>query len=74
MILTISQDIPTKPIDVNIESKGFARKKPVSFDTTDQHDTAEKEPWKATKKHDVQQQPSDHSSQCHFLTLMIERL
>ena len=46
IILKIREDIPTKPIEVNIESTGIAREEPVFFDTTDQQETTEKELWK----------------------------
>ena len=45
IILRIREDIPTKPIEVNIESTGTAQEEPVFFDTTDQQETAEKELW-----------------------------
>ena len=45
-ILIIREDIPTKPIEVNIESTGIAQEKPVFFDTTDHQETTEKELWK----------------------------
>ena len=46
LILKIREDIPTKPIGVNIESTGIAQEKPVFFDTTDQEQTTEKKLWK----------------------------
>ena len=46
IILKIREDIPTKPIEVNIESTGIAQEEPVSFDTKDLQDTTEKEIWK----------------------------
>ena len=39
------EDIPTKPIEVNIEPKGIAQEEPVFFDTRDQQETTEKELW-----------------------------
>ena len=51
IILKIREDIPTKPIDVNIESTGIAQEEPVFFDPTDQQETTEKELWK--RKDDV---------------------
>ena len=45
VILKIREDIPTKPIEVNIESTGIAQEKPVFFDTTDQQENTEKELW-----------------------------
>ena len=46
IILRIREDIPTKPIDVNIEPTGIAQEKPVFVDTTDQEQTTEKQLWK----------------------------
>ena len=40
------EDIPTKPNDVNIEFTGIAQEEPVFSDTTEQHETTEKELWK----------------------------
>ena len=45
-ILKIREVIPTKPIEVNIESTGIAREETVFFDPTDQLETTEKELWK----------------------------
>ena len=44
-ILKIREDIPTKPIEVNIESTGIAHEEPAFVDTTDQQETTEKELW-----------------------------
>ena len=46
IILKIREDIPTKPIEVNIESRGIAQEETVFFDPTDQLETTEKEHWK----------------------------
>ena len=46
IILKVREDIPTKPIEVNIESTGIAQEESVFFDTTDQQETTEKELWK----------------------------
>ena len=46
IILKIREDIPTKPIEVNIESTGIAQEETVFFDPTDQLKTTEKELWK----------------------------
>ena len=46
IILKIREDIPTKPIEVNIESTGIAQEETVFFDPTDQQETTEKELWK----------------------------
>ena len=46
----IREDIPTKPIEVNNDSKGNAREEPVFFDTTDHQETREKELWRGEKE------------------------
>ena len=46
IILKIREYIPTKPIEVNIESTGTVQEEPVFFDTTDQKQTTEEELWK----------------------------
>ena len=46
IILKIREDIPTTPIEVNIESTGIAQEESVFFDPTDQQETTEKELWK----------------------------
>ena len=46
IILKIREDIPTKPIEVNIESTGIAQEETVFFDPTDQQKTTENELWK----------------------------
>ena len=43
IILKIREDIPTKPVEVNIESTGIAQEETVFFDPTDQLETTEKE-------------------------------
>ena len=45
IFLKIREDIPTKPIEVNIESSGIAQEEPVFVDTTDQEKTTENELW-----------------------------
>ena len=45
-VLKIREDIPTKPIEVNIESAGIAQEETVFFEPTDQQETTEKELWK----------------------------
>ena len=42
IIIKLREDIPTKPIEVNIESTGIAQEESVFFDTTHHHETAEK--------------------------------
>ena len=46
IILKIREDIPTTPIEVNIESTGIAQDETVFFDPTNQLETTEKELWK----------------------------
>ena len=45
IFLKIREDIPTKPIEVNIESTGIAQEEQVFHDLTDQPQTTEKELW-----------------------------
>ena len=45
IILKIRGDIPTQPIEVNIESTGIAQEETLFFDPTDQQETTEKELW-----------------------------
>ena len=44
-ILKTREDIPTKPIEVNIEPTGIAQEEQVFFDPTDQQETTEKDFW-----------------------------
>ena len=46
IILKITEDYPTQPIKVNIESTGIAQEETVFFDPTDQQETTEKDLWK----------------------------
>ena len=48
--LKIREYIPTKSIEVNIESTGTAQEEPVSLDTTDQQATTEKKHWKRKER------------------------
>ena len=50
IISKIREDIPTKPIEVNIESTGITQEEQVFLDTTDQQGTTEKELWKRKEK------------------------
>ena len=50
VVLKIREDIPTKPIEVNIESTGIGQEEPVFLDTSDQQETTEKELWKRKEK------------------------
>ena len=51
IILKIREDIPTKAIEVNIESTGIAQEEQVLFNPADPQETTEKEIWK--RKEDV---------------------
>ena len=46
IFLNFREDLPTKPIEVNIKSTGITQEEPVFFDTTDQQETTQKELWK----------------------------
>ena len=46
IVLKIREDIPTIPIEVNIESTGIVQEEPVFVDSTDQQESTEKELWK----------------------------
>ena len=50
IFLKIREDIPTKAIEVNIESTGIAQEEPVSFDPADPPETTEKELWKSKEE------------------------
>ena len=50
LILKTREDIPTKPIEVNIESTGIAQEEQVFFDPTDQQEITEKELWKSKEQ------------------------
>ena len=43
IILKFRENIPTKPIEVNFESRGIAQAEAVVFVSTDQHETTKKE-------------------------------
>ena len=69
VILKIREDIPTKPIDVNIESTGIAQEETVFFDPTD------KSPQKTNfgsvkKKCEIPYQMIHQSLQCRVTTQM----
>ena len=46
IILKIREDIPTQPIEVNIETTGISQEETVFFDPTNQQETTEKDLWK----------------------------
>ena len=68
LFLRIREDIPTKPIEVNIESTGIAQEQPVFFDTTDQHETTEKELCKLKDKarNTVPNDPAVITVSCYY--------
>ena len=67
--LKIREDIPTKPIEVNIESTGIAQEEPVFSDPTDHQETTEKELWK--RKEEVRNAiPNEPITKCHVITQM----
>ena len=68
IIFKIREDLPTKPIELNFESTGIAQEEPVFFDTTDQHETTEKEIVNVKKKHKMPYQKIQQSSQCRVFT------
>ena len=64
VIPKIREDIPTKPIDVNIGSTGIAQEEPVFLDTTEQHETTEKNFGNVKMKHEMSYQEIHQSSHC----------
>ena len=68
IILKTREDIPTKPIEVNIESTGIAQEEPVFVDTTDQEQTTEKELWKRKEKarNAIPNDPPVITVSCHY--------
>ena len=58
-IKKIKEDIPTKPIEMNIESTGIAQEEPVFFDPTDQQQTTEQELW-------IRYAISNDAKKCHI--------
>ena len=65
--LKIREDIPTKPIEVNIESTGIAQDEPVFLDTTDQQETEEKTFGVIRRKHEIPNLTIHQSSQCRVI-------
>ena len=68
IILNIREDIPTKPIEVNIESTGIAREEQVYFDPTDQQGTTEKELWarKEEARNTIPNDPPVITVSCYY--------
>ena len=70
VFLKIREDIPTKPIEVNIESTGIVQEETVFFDPTDRQETTEKELWKRKDGYEKPYPTNHRSLQCHVITLM----
>ena len=68
IILKIREDIPTKPIEVNIECKGIAQEETVFFNPTDQLETTEKELWKRKEeaRNTIPNDPSVITVACYY--------
>ena len=68
IILKIREDIPTKPLKVNIESTSIAQKQPVFFDNKDQQETTEKELWKRIEdaRNTIPTDPPVITASCHY--------
>ena len=66
--LKIREDIPTKPIEVNIESTGIAQEEPVFFDSIDQQETTEKELWirKEEARNTIPNDPPVITVSCYY--------
>ena len=67
-ILKTKEDIPTKPVEVNIESTSIAQDEPVFFDTTDQQETTEEEVWthKEETRNAIPKDPPVITVSCYF--------
>ena len=70
IILKTRKDIPTKPIEVDIESTGIAQEEQVFHDPTDQQETTEKNFGLVRKKHEMPYLTIHQSSQCRVTTQM----
>ena len=64
------QDIPTKAVEVKIESSGIGRKETVFSDTTDPHKSIEKNAGSAKQKPVPLYPKTDQSSQCRVIMAM----
>ena len=67
--LKIREDIPTKPIEVNIEPTGIVQEDPVILDTTDQQETTEKELWKRKEQthRAIPEDPTVITVSCYYV-------
>ena len=68
IILRIREDIPTKPIEVTIESTGIAQEEQVFHDPTDQQVTTEKELWtrKEEARNAIPKDPPVITVSCYY--------
>ena len=68
IILKIREDIPTKPIEVNIETTGIAQEESAFFDTTDQQEITEKELWqrKEEARNGITTEPPVITLSCYY--------
>ena len=68
VLLKIREDIPTKPIEVNIESTGIAQEEPVFSDPTDHQETTEKELWKRKEevRNTIPNEPPVITVSCYY--------
>ena len=66
--LKITEDIPTKPIEVNIESTGIAQEEQFFHDPTDQQGTTEKELWtrKEEARNALPNDPPVNTVSCYY--------
>ena len=67
-VLKVIEDVPTQPIELIIEPKGFSREELVFFDTTDQHEETEKQFLKRTEetRPSMPTDPSIITVSCHY--------
>ena len=66
--MKIREDIPTKPIEVNIESTGIAQEETVIFDPTNLQETTKKELWKRKEEaqKDIPTDPPVITVSCYY--------
>ena len=69
VILKTREDIPTKPIEVNIESTGIAQEEPGFSDPTDHRETTEKELWKRKEevRNAIANEPPVITVSCYYV-------
>ena len=68
IFLKIREDIPTKPIEVNIEYTGIAQEETAFFDPTNQQETTEKKPSKHKEeaRNAIPTDPPVITVSCHY--------